>query len=53
MMNHTRLNDIQKEMTFTVELWKTILEMEEFVRNHYMKLAEREIYDLHEQDPDF
>ncbi len=53
MMNHAKLNDIQKEMTFTVELWKMILEMEDFVRNRYIKLAEREIYDLHDEEPDF
>ena len=53
MMNHTKLNATQKEMTFTVELWKMILEMEDFVPNRYIKLAEREIYDLNDEEPDF
>jgi uncharacterized protein (DUF608 family) len=52
-MNYIKLNDIHKEMTFTMELWKTVLELEDFVRNHYIKLAEREIYDLHNEEPDF
>lgn len=53
MIDQKRLADIQKEMTFTVEMWKMILEAEAFVRKHYLKLAEREIYDLHDEEPDF
>lgn len=50
MMNRTNLAAIQIEMAFTMELWKLILEAEELVRNHYLKLVEREIYDLDEED---
>lgn len=53
MIDQKKLAAIQSEMTFTVELWKMILEAEEFIRNHYLKLAEREIYDLHDEEPDF
>jgi hypothetical protein len=38
------------EMIFAKELWKLILETEDLVRKHYMKLAEQEIYDLYEEN---
>lgn len=40
------------EMTFAKELWKLILEAEELVRNHYLKLAEQEIHDLYDETDD-
>jgi hypothetical protein len=40
----------QTEMFFAKELWKLILEIEDFVRNHYQKLVEQEIYDLHDDN---
>lgn len=40
------------EMIFAKELWKLILEAEELVRNHYLKLAEQEIHDLYDETGD-
>jgi hypothetical protein len=40
------------EMIFAKELWKLILEAEELVRNHYLKLAEQEIHDLYDEIDD-
>jgi hypothetical protein len=45
-------NDIiftRDEMIFAKELWKLILEAEDLVRNHYMRLAEQEIHDLYDE----
>lgn len=50
MTSNNRLTKLQNEMNFTIELWKLVLEIEEIVRNHYLKLAEREIYELDEED---
>jgi len=52
MINRKNLAVIQNEMAFTMELWKLVLEAEELVRNHYLKLVEREIYDLDDEDSD-
>jgi hypothetical protein len=43
-----KMNRTAREMAFAKELWKLILEAEDLVRNHYMKLAKREIYDLYD-----
>ncbi len=40
----------QAEMIFAKELWKLILEIEDFVRDFYVKLAEEEIHDLRDED---
>jgi hypothetical protein len=45
-----KMNQTAREMTFARELWKLILEAEYLVRSHYMKLAEREIYDLYDNE---
>lgn len=42
----------QDELIFAKELWKLILELEDYVRNHYIKQAEKEIYDLHQDEGD-
>jgi hypothetical protein len=52
MKDQYKITALQKEMTFTMELWKHILEIEEFVRNHYLKLAETELYDLDDDETD-
>ena len=41
----------QEQMIFTRELWKLILEVEELVRNHYLKLVEEELYDFGDEKP--
>jgi len=45
----------QQEMVFAKELWKLVLEIEDYVRNHYRDLADQEIYDFPDQDdvPEF
>ena len=48
MRNRDDLIFTRDEMIFAKELWKLILEAEELVRNHYMRLAEQEIYDLYD-----
>ena len=52
MRNQEEMIFTRDEMIFAKELWKLILEAEEYVRNHYMKLAEQEIYDLYDDDTD-
>lgn len=50
MNKQVNLYYTKREMAFTMELWKVVLEIEEMVRNHYLKLAEREIYDLQNEE---
>jgi len=50
MGKHQVLCKTKQEMAFIKELWKLALETEELVRNHYLKLAEREIYELHDDE---
>ncbi len=50
MANYTRLTNLQKEMHFTMDLWKLVLEIEELVRNHYVNLAEKELYERDKED---
>jgi hypothetical protein len=50
MRNRDDLLFASDEMIFAKELWKLILEAEDLVRKHYMKLAEQEIYDLYDED---
>jgi hypothetical protein len=45
-----KMNRSAREMAFATELWKLILAAEDLVRNHYMKLAKREIYDLNDDE---
>ena len=40
----------QSEMFFAKELWKLLLEIEDYVRDHYRNLVDQEIYDLHDED---
>lgn len=40
----------QQEMFFAKELWKLLLEIEDYVRNHYRDLVEQEVYDLHDDN---
>lgn len=37
----------QSEILFAKELWKLLLEIEDFIREHYRNLVDQEIYDLH------
>ncbi|MFZ6031427.1 MAG: hypothetical protein ACOYYS_27260 [Chloroflexota bacterium] len=52
MRNRQEMIFARDELIFAKELWKLILEAEELVRNHYMKLAEQEIYDLYDDETD-
>ncbi len=52
MRDPNELNFARDELIFAKNLWKLILEAEELVRNHYMKLAEKEIYDLYDDPAD-
>lgn len=52
MRDRDNLLFARDEMIFAKELWKLILEAEELVRKHYMKLAEQEIYDLYAEKTD-
>lgn len=40
----------QSEIFFARELWKMILEMEDYAREHYINLVDQEIYNLHDED---
>jgi hypothetical protein len=40
----------QSELFFAKELWKLLLEIEDYVRDHYRNLVDHEIYDLHDED---
>ena len=40
----------QSEILFAKELWKLLLEIEDFVREHYRNLVDQEIYDLHDDN---
>lgn len=40
----------QSELFFAKELWKLLLEIEDYVRDHYRNLVDQEIYDLHDED---
>lgn len=52
MIRREDLGLAREEMIFAKELWKLILEAEELVRNHYLKLAEQEIHDLYDETDD-
>jgi len=52
MRDPNELNFARDELIFAKDLWKLVLETEELVRNHYMKLAEKEIYDLYDDTTD-
>ena len=40
----------QSELFFAKELWKLLLEIEDYVRDHYRNLVDQEIYDLHDEN---
>ena len=40
----------ESEILFAKELWKLLLEIEDFVREHYRNLVNQEIYDLHDNN---
>jgi hypothetical protein len=52
MRNRNDFIFARDEMIFAKELWKLILEAEELVRDHYMKMAEQEIHDLYDETDD-
>lgn len=40
----------QAEIAFAKEVWKLLLEIEDYVQEHYRHLVDQEIYDLHDDD---